>query len=120
MFGAATLTHFLVVTVLRRRQEVGLLKVLGFVNRQVASTVAWQVTTLAVVGILVGLPLGIVVGRAVWRTFATDLGAVPVPVVPVWLIAVRGLGVILVANMMAAGPALAATRSTPGELLRKA
>jgi hypothetical protein len=120
VFGAATLTHFLVVTVLRRRQEVGLLKVLGFVNRQVASTVAWQATTLAVVGILVGVPLGIVVGRAVWRTFATDLGAVPVSVVPAWLIAVLGLGVILVANVMAAGPALAATRSTPGELLRKA
>ena len=39
VFGAATLAHLLVVSVSRRRREVGLLKVLGFVNRQVVSTV---------------------------------------------------------------------------------
>ena len=36
LFGAATLLHLLVVSVARRRREVGLLKVLGFVNNQVA------------------------------------------------------------------------------------
>ena len=46
VFGAATLAHLLVVSVSRRRREIGLLKVLGFVNRQVASAVAWQATTL--------------------------------------------------------------------------
>ena len=51
LFGAATLLHLLVVSVSRRRQEIGLLKVLGFVNGQIASTVAWQATTLALVGI---------------------------------------------------------------------
>ena len=34
--GAATLSHLLVVSVARRRREIGLLKVLGFLNRQVA------------------------------------------------------------------------------------
>ncbi len=33
VFGAATLAHLLVVSVSRRRREVGLLKVLGFVNQ---------------------------------------------------------------------------------------
>ena len=92
VFGAATLAHLLVVSVSRRRREVGLLKVLGFVNGQVVSTVAWQATTLALVGIVIGVPLGLVVGRAVWRAFANNLGAVPVSVVPILLTAAIAVG----------------------------
>jgi ABC-type antimicrobial peptide transport system permease subunit len=118
VFGAATLLHLLVVSVSRRRREVGLLKVLGFVNGQVASAVAWQATTLALVGIVIGVPLGIVAGRAVWLTFATNLGVVPVSVVPIWVICVLVVGVVVVANLIAIAPALVATRSRPSELLR--
>jgi FtsX-like permease family len=118
VFGAATLLHLLVVSVTRRRREVGLLKVLGFVNSQVVSAVAWQATTLALVGIVIGLPLGVVVGRAVYRVFANNLGVVPVSVVPIWVIAVLVAGVLVVANLIAVAPALLAIRSKPGELLR--
>ena len=118
VFGAATLLHLLVISVSRRRQEVGLLKVVGFVNRQVASSVAWQATTVAAVGIVVGIPAGVVVGRVVWRAFATNLGAVPVSVVPMLLIALIVVGVLVVANLIAMAPAIAATRSKPQDLLR--
>jgi hypothetical protein len=118
VFGAATLLHLLVVSVARRRREVGLLKVLGFVNGQVASAVAWQSTTLALVGIVIGVPVGVVAGKAVWNAFANNLGVVPVSVVPIWLIAVLVAGVVVVANLIAVAPALVATRSRPGELLR--
>jgi hypothetical protein len=118
VFGAATLAHLLVVSVSRRRREVGLLKVLGFVNSQVVSSVSWQATTLALVGIVIGVPLGIVIGRAVWRIFANNLGVVPVAVVPTLLIGGLAAGVIVVANVIAIAPALAATRSNPGDLLR--
>jgi hypothetical protein len=118
VFGAATLTHLLVVSVSRRRREIGLLKVLGFVNRQVASTVAWQATTLALVGVVVGVPLGVVAGQAVWRAFANNLGVVPVAVVPIWLVGGLVVGVLVVANLLAVGPALVAMRSRPGSLLR--
>jgi ABC-type antimicrobial peptide transport system permease subunit len=118
VFGAATLAHLLVVSVSRRRQDVGLLKVLGFVNRQVVSTVSWQATTLALVGVVIGVPLGLVVGRAVWNTFANNLGAVPVTVVPLVLTAAIAAGVLVVANVIAIAPALAATRSKAADLLR--
>jgi hypothetical protein len=118
VFGAATLAHLLVVSVSRRRREVGLLKVVGFVNGQVASTVAWQATTLAIFGIVIGVPLGVIVGQATWRAFANDLGVIPVSVVPIWLIGVLTAGVLVVANLIAVAPALVATRSRPGELLR--
>jgi hypothetical protein len=118
VFGAATLAHLLVVSVSRRRREIGLLKVLGFVNRQVVSAVSWQATTLALVGILIGVPVGLAVGQAVWKFFANYLGAVPVSVVPTWLIGVLVVGVLVVANVIAIAPAVVATRSKPGDLLR--
>jgi ABC-type lipoprotein release transport system permease subunit len=118
VFGAATLAHLLVVSVARRRRETGLLKVLGFVKRQVASTVAWQATTLAIAGIAVGVPLGLAAGQALWRAFASNLGVIPVAVVPPGLIAVLIAGIIVAANLIAAGPGLAATRSKPAQLLR--
>jgi hypothetical protein len=117
-FGAATLAHLLVISVARRRREIGLLKVLGFVDSQVGYVVAWQATTLAGIGIIVGTPLGIVIGRAVWRAFANNLGAVPVSVVPIWLLVALLAGVVVVANLIAIVPAFVATQSKPKELLR--
>ena len=116
--GAATLAHLLVVSVARRRREIGLLKVLGFTNSQVGSVVAWQATTLAGIGIIVGTPLGVVIGRAVWTEFARNLGAVPVSVVPIWFLGALLAGVVIVANLIAIAPALVATQSKPKELLR--
>jgi ABC-type lipoprotein release transport system permease subunit len=118
LFGVATLVHLLVVSVGRRRQEMGLLKALGFVNSQVAAAVCWQATTVALVGIIVGVPLGVAVGDVVWRAFATNLGVVPFSVMPVLLIAGLVAGALVVANLIAVAPALTATRCEPGELLR--
>jgi ABC-type antimicrobial peptide transport system permease subunit len=118
VFGAATLVHLLVVSVARRRREIGLLKVLGFANSQVGSVVAWQATTLAGIGTIVGTPIGVITGRAVWKAFANNLGAVPVSVVPVWFLVALLACVVVVANLIAIGPALVAARSHPKELLR--
>ena len=81
--GAATLAHLLAVSGWRRRRDSGLLKALGFVRRQVAAVVFWQAATVAVAGIVVGVPLGLVAGRVVWRIFALDAGVVAVPVAAV-------------------------------------
>jgi ABC-type antimicrobial peptide transport system permease subunit len=119
VFGAATLLHLLVVSVVRRRREMGLLKALGFVNLQVGATVLWQATTVALVGIVVGVPLGIVVGRVVWNAFATNLGAVPVSAVPRLTIVALAVGVLVAANALAVIPAVAsARRRSVAELLR--
>ncbi len=75
LFGVATLMHLLVVSVGRRRREVALLKALGFVNQQVVAAVCWQATTVALVGIIVGIPLGIAVGQVVWRRVCDQSGS---------------------------------------------
>jgi ABC-type lipoprotein release transport system permease subunit len=118
LFGAATMVHLLLVSVARRRQETGLLKSLGFFRRQVAATVCWQASTVALVGIVVGAPIGIAAGRVLWRVFATNFGVVPVPVVPLLTLTALAAGVLAAANVLAAVPALTAARSRPSQLPR--
>jgi len=118
LFGAATLLHVLVVSVTRRRREVGLLKALGFVRRQVALCVSWQTTTVALVGIVIGVPVGIAVGRAVWGLFAHSLGVLSVTEVTAWVIVAVAAATVVVANVLAIGPAIVAARSRPASLLR--
>lgn len=62
LFGAATLAHLLTVSVSRRGREIVLLKVLGLLNGQIVSVVGWQATTVAIAGIVIGLPLGVLAG----------------------------------------------------------
>jgi ABC-type lipoprotein release transport system permease subunit len=116
--GLAALAHLLVVSVTRRRTETGLLRALGMVRRQLATIVFWQATTVAVIAIAAGIPLGIAAGRAIWRAFAISLGVVPVPVVQTWLIVALAGGALLAANALASVPAMSAARSRPGPLLR--
>jgi putative ABC transport system permease protein len=118
LFGAATLLHVLVVSVTRRRREVGLLKALGFVRRQVALCVSWQTTTVALVGIVIGVPAGIAVGRAVWGLFAQSLGVLSVTEVTAWAIVAVAAATVVVANLLAIGPAVVAAHSRPASLLR--
>ncbi len=118
LFGAATLGHVLVVSVSRRRRESGILKALGFVRRQVFSTVIWQTTTISLIGIVLGVPIGIALGRFVWRAFAQNLGVVPVSLVPGAATGFVVLGTLAVAAVLAVGPARLAARDRASALLR--
>ena len=118
VFGITTLVHVLVVSVARRRREAGLLRALGFVRRQIAYSVWWQTTTIALVGLVVGVPAGLAVGRAVWQEFARSLGVLPDAVVVPWVIAALAAGTVIVASALAIGPAVVAARSRPASLLR--
>ena len=119
VFGAATLAHLLLASASRRRREFALLKVLGFVQRQVRAAVGWQATTVGVIGIVVGVPLGVALGGVVWRVFAGDLGAVPITVVSVSTVALIALGVLVVGNLLAVVPAAFAARARPATSLRE-
>jgi ABC-type antimicrobial peptide transport system permease subunit len=118
LFGAATLVHLLLVSVRRRRAEAGLLKVLGFVRRQVAAVICWQATAIILVGVAVGVPLGIAAGKAAWRLFATSFGVVPVEVVQAVPLVLLAAAALAAANLLAVLPALLAARSRPADQLR--
>jgi hypothetical protein len=108
----------LVASVRRRRRELALLKSLGFTARQLSSVVAWQATVAVAVGTVVGVPLGIVLGRFLWNLFAHELSVVPSPTVPVWAVVATALGAIVIGNVVAAVPARMASRTPTALLLR--
>jgi ABC-type lipoprotein release transport system permease subunit len=114
----ATLVHTLMTSIRRRRRDLAILKTLGFERRQVWRTVAWQATTIVVVALAIGLPLGIAGGRWAWTIFADELGIVPEPVIPVVPILLVIPAAILAANMTAALPARLAGRTRPALVLR--
>jgi ABC-type lipoprotein release transport system permease subunit len=118
LFGIATLLHLLLTSLNRRRRETGLLKSLGMVRRQIGYCVSWQTTTVAVIGIAIGVPLGVAGGRLIWSAFATNLGVSVDPVVTAALLAAVALGTLVVANVLALVPALIAARARPASLLR--
>jgi hypothetical protein len=119
VFGAATLAHLLFVSVGRRRRQFALVKVLGFTRRQVRSAMYWQAVTVALVGVIFGVPLGIVIGKLIWRDFATSAGAVPVAVVPGWSVLYLGVAIVAAAIAMATIPAVLGSRIQPAEALRE-
>jgi ABC-type lipoprotein release transport system permease subunit len=118
MLAIATVAHALTTAVRRRRRDLALLKTLGFTRRQVSASVAWQATTFGIVALLIGVPLGIILGRWAWTTLADDLGTVAEPIVPVLALLLGVPFVLLVANVVAFVPGRIAARLRPATVLR--
>jgi hypothetical protein len=108
----------LIASVRRRRHDLALLKTLGFTERQLGATVAWHATTTVAIGVVLGVPLGIAVGRWLWDLFAQEINAVPAPVVPVTQVVLIALGALVLANIVAAIPGLLAARTPTALVLR--
>jgi hypothetical protein len=115
----AALSLTLVASVRRRRRELALLKTLGFVRRQLAAAVAWQSSIAVAIGVVIGVPAGIVLGRTLWDLFAHEIDAVPVPSVPGLVIVLIVVGAILVANVVATIPGRMAARTSTALVLRE-
>ena len=121
MLGAATaisLAVTLAASVHRRRAEFALLQALGFTRRDLASSVMWQATATIGVGLLVGIPLGIGLGRLLWIAFAKQLDVVPHTSVPINPLAAVAIIAIVVANVAAMAPARIVRRLQPASVFR--
>jgi len=114
----AALALTLAASVRRRRRDLALLKALGFTQRQLVTAVAWQATVAAITGVIVGIPLGIVIGRELWTLFAHNLNAVPDPSVPAVPVTIVALGALVFANLVAALPGRSAARTPTALVLR--
>ena len=108
----------LVASVRRRRRDLALMKTLGSTRRQLAFIVAWQSSVSVFIGTVVGVPLGIVIGRVLWTLFANEIHAVPSPTVPALSIVLIAVGALVLANVVAAVPGRTAARTPTAVLLR--
>ena len=106
LMAAGTLAHTLGSSTRRRRRDLAILKSLGFIRRQVRHAIAWQATTIAGIALLIG----IAGGRWAWRVFATQLGVLPEPAVPLITIFIAIPSALALANLIAAPPGRAAAR----------
>jgi ABC-type lipoprotein release transport system permease subunit len=89
----------------RHRRDLAILKALGFTPGDAGRTVIWQSATTIVMGLAIGVPVGVVIGRALWSTFTTQLDVLDQPQVPLLVIAALAVGAVVTANLVAWWPA---------------
>ena len=118
LVGVFGLVGALVTSVRRRRGRMATLKAVGFTRAQVGAVVLWQAATLTLVAVVVAVPVGIATGRLLWLLFTERLGVPFEPIVPLgWVLALAG-GSLVLAVVVAVGPAVQAARIRPGPALR--
>ena len=94
------------------------MRTIGFTPSQVTRTIVWQATTVAVLASVVGIPVGVVLGRLGWRALADQLGIVNHPATPLVAILVAVPAAVVFANLVALVPGRRASRMKPGAILR--
>ena len=93
-----------------------ILRVLGFEPRRVRRVVAAQAATLSLLAVVFGVPIGLIVGRQIWLSFAERLQVVPEAVTPAGLLPVV-VASLVVGQIVAVVPAwLAARRALSPDL----
>jgi ABC-type lipoprotein release transport system permease subunit len=112
------LLHTLVTSVRRRRREIAVLEAIGFVRRQVRTSIVMHAVALVSVALLIGIPAGIVAGRFIWKRFATELGLASTAVIPWGLVTAAVFAAVALAAIVAIAPAVWATRRAPAAPLR--
>jgi hypothetical protein len=110
--------NMLVSSVRRRRRELAVMRTMGFVRRQVRATVQWQASMVAFAAIIIGVPLGIVAGRAGWAIVDNQLGLPSDAIIPAARLLVLALVAFVAINLIAIVPAWISTRTPPAGILR--
>jgi hypothetical protein len=82
------------------------------------ASVGWQATVLAGAAVVVGVPVGLIVGKLGWNAIARNLGLQADAVVPLVVIPACVLGVVVLTNLFAFPPAVVAARIRPAAGLR--
>lgn len=116
--AAGVSIHALANTVQRRRRDLAVFRALGLTPRQTRVVIASQATTIGFVGVVVGVPLGVFVGRAGWRWVARSVPFLYHAPFAVLAVIVVVPAAFVVVNLLAAFPARVAGRVRTAEVLR--
>ena len=116
--GVISLASAAISVVQRHRKELGVLRAMGFTRADVRTSVTVQAVALTLAGLTIGIPAGLILGRAVWLWFANDLGVGTDVVTPWPLILALALVSLAVFALFSLLPARAAARVRAAEVLR--
>jgi FtsX-like permease family len=118
LLAVGAVGHALALAVRRRRHELAVLRALGMTRRQARAVIATQASVLAVIGLVFGVPLGLALGRTIWRVVANDTPVAYHPPLAVWALLLIGPLALLTANLLAAWPGQRAARLPSAQILR--
>ena len=118
LLAVGAVGHALATAVRRRSHDLAVLRALGMTQRQCRWVVVTQATVLAMIGLVFGVPLGLAVGRSVWRAVANYTPIEYVPPIAVWALFLVGPAAVLLANALAAWPGHRAARLRVAQILR--
>jgi predicted lysophospholipase L1 biosynthesis ABC-type transport system permease subunit len=118
VFGIAVLAQLVVLYCRRRRHDLAVLKTMGALRRQVFAITYWQTSALAGASLVIGLPLGIAVGRWMWDLFAGNVGVATDAAIPNRTILLIVPVLVVVANFVASVPGRRSANLHPAEVLR--
>jgi predicted lysophospholipase L1 biosynthesis ABC-type transport system permease subunit len=111
------IAHAVVSTIGRRRRDLAVLRTLGLVDRQLSALVRWQASTFAAIGVVFGIPLGLLAGRVVWHQVATGIGVDATATTPTPALLLIAVVAFVVALVAATPPAYHARRVRPATTL---
>jgi len=118
LLAVGAIGHALATAVRRRSHEVAVLRALGMTQWQCRWVVVTQASLLAVIGLLFGVPLGLAIGRTVWRAVAHSTPLQYVPPLALWAMLLVAPAALLIANLLAAWPGHRAARLRIAHILR--
>ncbi|GIH26911.1 hypothetical protein Aph01nite_52210 [Acrocarpospora phusangensis] len=118
LLAVGAVGHALITAVRRRGHDLAVLRALGMTRGQCRLVVVTQACAITLLGLLAGVPLGMALGRILWRAAA---GIMPVqyhpPTSPWTLILIAPLALLITA-LLATGPGRHAGHRNLGQALR--
>jgi len=118
VLGLGAVAHALMTVSQRRARELAVLRAVGLTPRQAAACVGWQAVVVAAVALLIGVPLGLVIGREAWRRVADSIPLVYVGPFSPGLLAVVVPAVLVALLALSLAPAWRAAHLKTAATLR--
>jgi hypothetical protein len=113
------LLAYVVTTAMReRRHDLAVLRALGFTRSATRATVAVGALSVVATTLLVGVPVGIIAGKAAWHAYARELGVLDESFVAPLELAGLILGACITALLVAMAAARATLRRGVSDVLR--
>ncbi|HKY13721.1 MAG TPA: FtsX-like permease family protein [Microthrixaceae bacterium] len=117
IIGLAALANAVVVIGGQRRRDLGTLRALGMTRWGVRLSFCVAGLAMAALGIVIGAPLGVVVGSMVWRAVAMSAYVDGESLFSLWLVVVP-VAVLVVSAVISLAAGARASRGAPGPALR--